>query len=103
MQRATGRSEASPRELEKARIMVLSQNDGSRESESVTYEVSRIIAKTLTSPGEIRRLSVAVVLNAAARPAAGESKPAREATPRSAEDLEKIRTVVMTAVGFSEA
>src|SRR5438094_314425 len=52
----------------------VAQNDGNRESESVTYEVSRIVAKTLTSPGEIRRLSVAVVLNAPARPAGADPK-----------------------------
>src|SRR5439155_25961648 len=78
----------------------VAQNDGNRESESVTYEVSRIVAKTLTSPGEIRRLSVAVVLNAPARPAGADPK-----TPpptRAPEELEKIRQVVMTAVGFSE-
>jgi flagellar biosynthesis/type III secretory pathway M-ring protein FliF/YscJ len=82
----------------------VSQNDGSRESESITYEVSRTVAKTLTSPGEIRRLSVAVVVNAP-RPAAGadpKTAPAPAPAPRSAEELEKIRQVVMTAVGFSE-
>ena len=86
-----------------------SQNDGNRESESVTYEVSRIVAKTLTSPGEIRRLSVAVVVNAkAAAPAADPKAPAdQKAAPappvaRTPEELEKIRQVVMTAVGFSE-
>jgi len=77
----------------------VSQNDGTRESESVTYEVSRSVAKTLTGPGEIRRLSVAVVLNA--RPAPG-GDPKAPATPRTPEEIEKIRQIVMTAVGFSE-
>jgi flagellar M-ring protein FliF len=76
----------------------VTSNDGTRESESVTYEVSRIVARTLTSPGEIQRLSVAVVLNAAKPGAAADAKP----QGRSAEDLEKIRKVVMSAVGFSE-
>jgi flagellar M-ring protein FliF len=83
-----------------------STNDGNRESESVTYEVSRIVAKTLTSPGEIRRLSVAVVVNAKPAPAA-DPKADPKAAPappvaRTPEELEKIRQVVMTAVGFSE-
>ncbi len=80
----------------------VSQNDGSRESESVTYEVSRIVARTLTSPGEIRRLSVAVVVNAPPKPAAGADPKQTPPAPRSPEELEKIRQVVMTAVGFSE-
>jgi flagellar M-ring protein FliF len=83
-----------------------STNDGNRESENVTYEVSRIVAKTLTSPGEIRRLSVAVVVNAKPAPAA-DPKADPKAAPappvaRTPEELEKIRQVVMTAVGFSE-
>jgi flagellar M-ring protein FliF len=76
----------------------VSQNDGNRESESVTYEVSKIVARTLTSPGEIRRLSIAVVVNAA-RAGADPKAPPPARTP---EELEKIRQVVMTAVGFSE-
>jgi flagellar M-ring protein FliF len=94
----------------------ITQNDGNRESETVTYEVSKIVARTLTSPGEIRRLSIAVVVNAP-RPAAPETPApgaATEATTaapadakaapagRTPEELEKIRQVVMTAVGFSE-
>ena len=73
-------------------------NDGTRESESVTYEVSRIVARTLTGPGEIQRLSVAVVLNAPKTGTGADAKP----QPRSAEDIEKIRKVVMSAVGFNE-
>ena len=80
-----------------------SQNDGNRESESVTYEVSRIVAKTLTSPGEIRRLSVAVVVNARPAPPGADPKaPPAPPVPRTPEELEKLRQVVMTAVGFSE-
>ncbi len=80
----------------------MNENDGQRESESVTYEISRIVARTLTSPGEIRRLSIAVVVNAP-RPAAGGADPKAPSPPRSPEELEKIRGVVMTAVGFSES
>jgi flagellar M-ring protein FliF len=77
----------------------VTQNDGTRQSESVTYEVSRIVARTLTSPGEIQRLSVAVVLNGAPKTGTADAKP----QPRTPEDIEKIRTVVMSAVGFNEA
>ena len=82
----------------------VTQNDGNRESESVTYEISKIVARTLTSPGEIRRLSIAVVVNAprAAAAAAG-ADPKAPTTARPPEELEKIRQLVMTAIGFSEA
>lgn len=79
-----------------------SSNENNRESENVTYEVSKIVAKTLTSPGEIQRLSVAVVLDTAMKVTqTAEQKEQREPAPRSPEDIEKIRRVVMGAVGFA--
>ena len=81
----------------------VSQNEGSRESESVTYELSRTTARTLTAPGEIQRLSVAVLLNTQSKVTVGpDKKEVRTPQPRSAEELEKIRKVVMGAVGFTE-
>jgi flagellar M-ring protein FliF len=81
----------------------VSQNDGTRESESVTYEVGRVTARTVTSPGEIQRLSVAVVLNTPGRTGAPADGKQGQERPRSPEEIEKIRKVVMTAVGFSES
>lgn len=76
--------------------------DGNRESESVSYEVSKLVARTLTTPGEIQRLSVAVMLNAG-RGAAGGEAGGRAPAPRSAEEVEKLRRVVMGAVGYDAA
>lgn len=79
-------------------------NDSSRETESVTYELSRVVARTLTAPGEIQRLSVAVLLNTPTRPVRGpKGEEARQPAPRSAEELEKIRRIVMSAVGYDQA
>jgi len=86
--------------------MNVSQNEGNRESESVTYEVGRIVARTLTSPGEIQRLSVSVILSTPTKitPATDkDKKEVRTPAPRAAEELEKIRKVVMGAVGFNES
>ncbi len=80
----------------------VTQNDGSRESESVTYELSRMVARTLTAPGEIRRLSVAVILSTASKVSQTGNKDAREPQPRAPEEIEKIRKVVMGAIGFNE-
>jgi flagellar M-ring protein FliF len=78
-------------------------NDGNRETENVQYEISKIVARTLTTPGEIQRLSVAVLLNTGTKTVpAGEGRPeTREPQPRSAEELEKIRKIVMGAVGYT--
>ena len=79
------------------------QNSGSRESESITYEVSRTVARTLTTPGDLQRLSVAVLLKTATRVTKGaDGKESSEAAPRTAEAIEKIRKVVMSSVGFNE-
>ena len=42
-------------------------SEGTRETATVNYELSRIVARTLTSPGEIQRTSVAVLVNTASR------------------------------------
>jgi len=83
----------------------VTQNEGSRDSESTTYEISRVINRTLTAPGEVRRLTVAVMLNTPQKvtvPADKDKKEVREPAPRSAEELEKIRQVVKGAVGFDD-
>lgn len=80
-----------------------SSNEGSRESQSESFELSRIVAKTLTTPGDIRRLSVAVLLKVPSRaPQGADSKAPPQAKPRAAEEIEKIQKIVMGAVGFSE-
>jgi flagellar M-ring protein FliF len=79
-------------------------NEGTRESATVSYELSRIVARTLTSPGEIQRLSVAVLVNTATRVKEGpDKKDVRESVPRSAEELEKIKRLVMGAAGYNQA
>lgn len=80
----------------------VTSNQGSRETESVTYEVSKVVAHTLTSPGDVQRLSVAVLVNAGVKVTVGpDKKEIREPVPRPPEELEKIRKVVMGAVGFN--
>ncbi len=77
-------------------------NGGTRESETTNYEIGKIVARTLTSPGDIQRLSVAVLLNST-KTVTSDKGETRESTPRSPEDLDKIRRIVMGAVGFNQA
>jgi flagellar M-ring protein FliF len=77
-------------------------NEGNRETENTSYEISRIVARTLTNPGEIQRVSVAVLLNTPSKVTQGpDKKEVRESAPRSAEEIEKIRRIVMGAVGYT--
>jgi len=78
-------------------------NEGRRESATVSYELSKIVARTLTSPGEIQRLSVAVLVNTASKVSEGPNrKEIREPVPRAAEEIEKIRRIVMGAAGYNQ-
>ncbi len=82
----------------------VTNNEGNRESESVDYEVSKVVARTLTTPGDVQRLSVAVLLNTAARAPQGSGKPeARPPVARPPEEIEKLRRIVMGAVGYAQA
>jgi flagellar M-ring protein FliF len=79
-------------------------NEGTREAASVNYELSRIVARTLTGPGEIQRLSVAVLLNTATKISEGPNKKEiREAVARTPEEIEKIRRIVMGAAGYNQS
>jgi len=80
------------------------QTEATRQSETTTYEMSRIVARTLTSPGEIQRLSVAVLLNTPTKVVMGDDKKeTRQPAARAPEEIEKIRKVVMGAIGFNES
>lgn len=71
------------------------------ESRSVTnYEVSETQREILRSPGAVKRISVAVLVNSVASvDEAGETI----VTPRPEEELEDLRLLVASAVGLDEA
>ncbi|ARO15423.1 flagellar M-ring protein FliF [Ketogulonicigenium robustum] len=66
-----------------------------RESRNVTnYELSETSRELLRAPGAIRRLTVAVLVNEPTGP---------DATPRTTEELDALRELVESAVGFEAA
>ncbi|CAD7772825.1 hypothetical protein BLFGPEAP_00844 [Candidatus Methanoperedenaceae archaeon GB50] len=60
----------------------------SRNSETVNYEINKVTNRIIDSVGEIKKLSVAVVVD--------------EKQIKGAEEIEKIKNLVKAAVGFSE-
>jgi flagellar M-ring protein FliF len=70
---------------------------GVRKSQTRNWEVQRITQKTTTPPGEIRRLSVAVVLNGRYEKHGDKSV----FVPRSADEVAGLSAIVKHAVGFS--
>ncbi len=75
-----------------------SQNNETRER--VNYEVSETQREIVKSPGAIKRLTVAVLVDGTQQI---DSTGAQVFTPRSEEEMGELRDLVAAAVGFDEA
>lgn len=73
----------------------------SRTTETTNYEVSRTTSRTIAPPGDVARISVAVILddNHVAKPDA-EGKPVMTRVSRTPEELQKLQALVAAAVGL---
>jgi flagellar M-ring protein FliF len=71
-----------------------------RRDESQSYEVSKVVSHTVAPAGVVKRLSVAVLIDGTYTQG---PRGARVFQPRSAEELDRLRELVKSAVGFSEA
>jgi flagellar M-ring protein FliF len=81
---------------------VSSSSTASGRQESTTnYEISRTTRTEVQTPGEVKRLSVAVAVDGVTGPPGKDGKPGAY-TPRSAEEMKQIEQLVRSAVGFSQ-
>ncbi|MGA9659741.1 MAG: flagellar basal-body MS-ring/collar protein FliF [Asticcacaulis sp.] len=71
-------------------------------SELTNYEISKTTTTSVTAPGEIKKLAVAVVVDGILTPAA-DGKGAPVYAARSPEDMKKIEDLVRAAVGITDA
>jgi flagellar M-ring protein FliF len=71
----------------------------SAKSESGTYGVSKVVRHTIESPGRVRRLTAAIVVNDRQLQAATGSKQAAW-QPRSTDELRNLTALAQAAVGF---
>ncbi len=74
------------------------QPSSERQSEKIHYEISRTVSKTIQPRGEIRNISVAVLVD-------GTYKKENEKmvyVPRSEEDIKRYREIIMAAIGYNE-
>lgn len=67
--------------------------------ERINYEISETVREQVRLPGDIARLSVAVLLNGEVNEVNGQEVY----TPRSAEEIIAFQALVQSAVGFNEA
>jgi flagellar M-ring protein FliF len=78
------------------------QNNGSqegRQEETTNYEIDKTVRTLIHEQPRIDRISLAVMVDGSDQPGA-DGKPAWQ--PRSAEDLERITSLVKSAIGFDD-
>lgn len=74
------------------------QPSSERQSEKIHYEISRTVSRIIQPRGEIRNISVAVLVD-------GTYKKENEKmvyVPRSEEDIRRYREIIMAAIGYNE-
>jgi flagellar M-ring protein FliF len=74
-------------------------NSGRQES-TTNYEISKTVKTSVSEPGQVKRLSVAVAVDGVT--AEGKDGKPGAYTPRSAEEMQRIEQLVRTAVGFDQ-
>jgi flagellar M-ring protein FliF len=79
-----------------APITPSSQNKSSRNQEIINYEISKTVRQYVKESGEIKRLSIAVMIDGIHDP----QTPNAPYQPRNSEELENIKTLVKSAIGF---
>jgi flagellar M-ring protein FliF len=70
-----------------------------RRDESQSFEISKVVSRTIAPPGVVKQLSVAVLIDGTYSTGEG---GARTFTARPAEELDRLKELVKSAVGFSE-
>jgi len=73
----------------------------SENTETTNYEISNTTTTTVKEPGEVKKLSVSVAVDGKYTPAA-DGKGAPTYAPRTAEEVQQIKTLVAAAVGIDE-
>ena len=81
-------------------VATRSTTPSSRTEEVVNYETSKVVSKTVQSVGNIKSLSVSVLVDDKMTPGAEGSEPTP--TPRSAQELKEIEQMVRTALGIND-
>ncbi|MEA3362546.1 MAG: flagellar basal-body MS-ring/collar protein FliF [Thermodesulfobacteriota bacterium] len=72
----------------------------SRSDETVNYELSKVVSKTVQSVGTLKALSVSVLVADRVTPGAEGADPT--STPRSAEEVTDIEQMVRSALGIND-
>lgn len=77
-----------------------SQPSSQRQNETINYEISKVISKTIEPVGTIQKLTVAVLVDGIY--GAPDKDGKKTYTPRSDDEMQKITAIVRNAIGFNE-
>lgn len=75
-------------------------NSSDRTEETINYEISNEISERTIEPGDLRRISVAVLVNGIYEEG---NNGERTYSERSSEEIESLEKLIKTAMGFNEA
>ena len=84
---------------------------GKKTNETINYEVSKTVKSTKEAVGELQNLSISLIVDGVYKEQAVEAAEGAEAAtgetklayaPRTDDELDQIRTLVMSAVGYNE-
>jgi len=76
------------------------QSSKSKTTSKTNYELSKTLKHTIKTPGAIEKLSVALVVNDAVKVVKSDEGIEFKTEPRTEEEMEKFRQIVMSAVGY---
>jgi flagellar M-ring protein FliF len=74
---------------------------GSKSDETMNYEISRSTARTIEPVGTLSKVSIAVMVDGKYDSSGKSSSSKAKYSPRSSDELQKIESLVKSAVGFS--
>lgn len=77
-------------------------NEAEKEDSQISYEVSKSVRKIVEPFGEIRKLSLAIVVDGKYEKVKSDKKEELKYTPRSQKEMSDIKSLVGRAVGFDE-
>lgn len=77
-------------------------NESERQETQVSYEVSKTVSKIVEPFGDVKRMSLAIVVDGKYEKVKGQKGEELKYTPRSQKDLSDIKSIVSRAVGYNE-
>jgi flagellar M-ring protein FliF len=74
------------------------QSQSEKKEETINYEVSKVVSRIMTAPGEIKRVSAVVLIDSASKQKVIDEA---KAVPFSEEEIKQIEEMVKKAIGFT--